>query len=440
MRFRLQPETNFGMIDVATGLPSLTGVNTANFLEVRPDGDESPFSAEALRGESTSRGCSAFSGSEAWDAYTDGSGDEQVLASATWTQSYEYKGPGVGGDVTDLALWVMLRSGMGDGGEAEAGQTEGSDTLTFASSTSATATDPDRWRTGDKAVVIINGEVLPISISKKDGATLTLAIGIGVLPVGAVTAYIARCLFEDPEISELGPSCLWYVDSRCGKFAWAALGVRSKLKGISRQANGRVLLEVEHVAAQVVPRHSDNDNSCADTGCGKGGVAHLSSVKPAFSNSYCGNGGTLAVPFTSTRISGIDLQGDFSMTLDLPSEILRVWSKRIANAEVDFARKGEASVDMVFSSLGGRIGAFDLDPGRQAARPFMMPTKPAGVGTGLVIFIGSTMVDGYTHNATVGAQRSTHEMSFKVAGYHGDFVDGNEAPCANRPICIGFIR
>lgn len=441
-RFRVQAETTVGLIDIADNLPNLAGLDESLFLEVKPEGDDFPFDPEVLRGESTASGCSAFSGAPGFDTYTDTNGDEQPLSHVTWMQTYQYQGPGSTGEVEDLALWTILRSGMGDGGEAIAGQADGQDTLTFVDTESATATTPGRWRTGDFALVVVNGEVLPLKVSEKFGATLTFLVGIGVLPVGGVTAYIGRALFEDPNPDELGPSCVWYIDSACGNFAWAALGVRSKIKNITRQATGRVMLEVEHTALQVLPRHADNDNSCdTNAACPTGGVAHLASVSPAFGSKFCGKGGDLtAAPFTTDRITGLELKGDFSMGISLPAERLRIWSRRIANAEVDFARKGDSTVSMTFASLNGRVADFDLDVGREARRPFMMPTKPAGVGTGMLLFVGSAMVNSYTHAAKYGVQRHSHEMSFMAAGYHGDLVDGNEAPCANRAICLVLIR
>jgi len=50
------------------------------------------------------------------------------------------------------------------------------------------------------------------------------------------------------------------------------------------------------------------------------------------------------------------------------------------------------------------------------------------------------MVDSYPHAAKFGAKRYEHPLSFKLAPYCGDVVDGTEAPSANRALALVLIR
>lgn len=442
MRFRVQPEPVPGMLN-AEGVPDLTIVDKSLFKEVKPEDAELGVEPENQRSQGGASGTSAFKGPDGFETYVDANGDRMPFSGLSWTQTYQYRGPGIDGSLDDLAIWTILRSGMGDGGEAVAGQAESQDTLNFTSATEATAATPARWRTGDNGVAYIGRKVFPFHVSEKAGADLKLAIGLGEVPDGAVAAHIYRTLFEEPETDLLGLANLWYADSHDGRYAWAMLRVRSKVRSVTRDDGGRALIEVQHTAGQIVPRHSDNDGKQGqDCGCGKGRVAKFNAVPLAIASEHCGEGGALTqAPHSSDRINPTPGLRSMNFAISgLEAQQIRDFTAEVPVQAIDFEKQGEATLELGFSAATGRETSFDLDIGRDAKRPVCIASKPVGPGNGLLIFMGSAGPDTDPNGATPDGGRMQQGLTFKVDEYCGDKLDGTEAPNANRAVQIAFGR
>lgn len=425
----------FGLADTTTLIPDITATPDSGYVDLVFEDASYEVAKEPNRADALRRGCSPFLGAAAFATYNDGSDDIPIVP-GTITLEMDFTGPGSGGDWTTTAIWKLLRSRLADGGEAAAGAAGADDVINITTTTAATPATPANFRVGDIFVVpSIAGRPEATRVVDHDGTDLVMSPGLPSAPGAGITVNLTRQLYYEP--GQEGDSIVFRVDGVGVR--WYGLGSRLNSLSLRRDNAGRLLGTLGFEVSQWIADHSNADPSCDDCTCTAGGVAHLTNVRPAISDDFCGIGGGFGTaPHTTDRVADLELE-DFTCELAITTQRRPSFGRPLGACEIN---SGDAECT-ISTKLCGRDATFDGDPAAgPASRQMLQVTSPCSDGVGVVIFMGGVQVDGLPNDPERGEGAWEQTITWKLGKYCGDVTGavGGNAPNTNRAFSLGFVR